>query len=332
MMKTIKDAIIQSLEELGKPSTSIEVCDHILANKYYEFTGKTPQNTISAQLGDFLRNGDSRFKRRKGTGGSFAYYLSKNESDLDYEEIEEIGDLESKPTEKKSDRTKQFEERDLHLLLSTYLETIGIYSKTIFHERSKYGNDNNQIWTHPDIVGVNILSLKNQTTKSLIKSINRGDLFKLSSFEIKKDLNNDSDLKKAFFQAVSNSSWANYGYLVAFDINSSLFDEMERLNQSFGIGIVELKANPYRSRILFQARYNNLDYKTIDKLCSMNKEFEKFIEQIEKLATAEERFYNATKRELIDACDRILKNETEVEIYCKEKSIPYDPFNIHIVS
>ena len=83
---------------------------------------------------------------------------------------------------------------------------------------------------------------------------------------------------------------------------------------------------------MFQARYNNLDYKTIDKLCSMNKEFEKFIEQIEKLATAEERFYNATKRELIDACDRILKNETEVEIYCKEKSIPYDPFNIHIVS
>ena len=96
------------------------------------------------------------------------------------------------------------------------------------------------------------MSLKNQTTKSLIKSINRGDLFKLSSFEIKKDLNNDSDLKKAFFQAVSNSSWANYGYLVAFDINSSLFDEMERLNQSFGIGIVELKANPYRSRICFK--------------------------------------------------------------------------------
>ena len=44
--------------------------------------------------------------------------------------------------------------------------------------------------------------------------------------------------------------------------------------------------NPYQSRILFQAKYRDLDFKTIDKLCKINKDFEKFIEQAEKLMTA----------------------------------------------
>lgn len=80
------------------------------------------------------------------------------------------------------------------------------------------------------------------------------DTFKLSSFEIKNEINSDSELKKAFLQAVSNSSWANYSYLVALEFNGGLTEEMERLNQSFDIGIVELNANPYKSRILFQPK------------------------------------------------------------------------------
>ena len=42
--------------------------------------------------------------------------------------------------------------------------------------------------------------------------------------------------------------------------------EMERLSQSFGIGIIELSANPYESKILFTANFKELDFKTIDKL------------------------------------------------------------------
>lgn len=34
------------------------------------------------------------------------------------------------------------------------------------------------------------------------------------------------------FQALSNSSWANYGYLVAFEINEEVMEEMERLNRT----------------------------------------------------------------------------------------------------
>ena len=208
--------------------------------------------------------------------------------------------------------------------MSSYLKNTGIYSKIIFHEQSIYGKDNNQIWTHPDMVGIRFLSLQSKASQNFLKAINRVDTFKLCSYEIKREINTDSELKKAFFQAVSNSSWASYGYLVAFEFSDSLTEEMERLNQSFGIGVIELNANPYQSKVLFQPKYRDLDFKTIDKLCKINKEFEKFIEQTEKLMTAEERYYKSTEKELDEFCDDYFSNDSEVERYCKDKCIPVE--------
>ena len=42
-----------------------------------------------------------------------------------------------------------------------------------------------------------------------------------------------NNVKKSFFQAVSNSSRENYGYLVAIEICDRLNEEMERLNKAF---------------------------------------------------------------------------------------------------
>ena len=97
---------------------------------------------------------------------------------------------------------------------------------------------------------------------------------------------------------------------------------MGRLNQSFGIGIIELNANPYQSKVLYPAVFRDLDFKTIDKLCKMNKEFEKFIEQTEKLMTASEKYVSGAEKELDEFCDNYFANDTEVENYCKEKHIP----------
>jgi hypothetical protein len=144
----------------------------------------------------------------------------------------------------------------------------------------------------------------------------------LKMVELKKEINSDAELKKAFFQAVSNSSWANYGYLVAFEFSDGIKDEMERLNQSFGIGFIKLNANPFESRILHQARYHELDFQTIDKLCQINLEFKKFIGQMEKLMTADERFFDAVKNELESICDKCLKEEAEIQEYCTRKGIP----------
>jgi len=317
---TIKEAILKSLDEIGGLTNYMEVHDHIIANNYYDFkTAKTPPATISALLGDFIRNGDSRVKRIKQTGGTYSYYLTKNEQEIGIEVLVGPPEETEKPGKSKD---KTYNERDLHKLLSSYLKNTKIYSKTIFHEQSKYGKDNNQIWTHPDMVGVKFLNLQTKVSQNFLKSINRVDTFKLSSYELKKEINSDAELKKAYFQAVSNSSWSNYGYLVAFEFSDSLSDEMERLNQSFGIGIIELDSNPYQSKILFPATYRDLDFKTIDKLCKINKEFEQFIEQTDRLLTAQERYYKSTEKELDEFCDDYFENDTEIEKYCKEKNIP----------
>ena len=317
---TTKEAILKSLDDINEPTNYLEVYNHIIKHKYYDFRdGKTPQSTISAHLGDFIRNGDTRVKRIKETGGSYSYYLTKNESNISIEALEE-----TEVITKKNDKVKTYEERDLHRLLSSYLKNVGVYSKTIFHEQSTFGKDSNQIWTHPDMVGIRFLNLYTKASQNFLKAINRVDTFKLSSYEIKKEINSDSELKKAFFQAVSNSSWANYGYLVAFEISNSLNEEMERLNQSFGIGVIILNSNPYKSKILFQAKYRELDFKTIDKLCRMNTEFEKFIEQTEKLMTAEEKYHKSTEKEMDEFCDKYFINDSEIETYCKEKNIPIE--------
>jgi len=318
---TIKEAILKSLDDINRLTNYMEVHDHIIENGYYDFgPAKTPPATISALLGDFIRNGDSRVKRIKQQGGSYAYYLTKNEQDIGIEILS--GSTETTSLKLPKVKAKSYNERDLHKLLSSYLKNTKIYSKTIFHEHSKNGKDSNQIWTHPDMVGVKFLNLQTKVSQNFLKSINRVDTFKLSSYELKKEINSDTELKKAYFQAVSNSSWANYGYLVAFEFSDSLSDEMERLNQSFGIGIIELNANPYQSKILFPAIYKDLDFKTIDKLCKINKEFEQFIEQTDRLLTAQERYYKSTEKELDEFCDGYFENDSEIEKYCKDKNIP----------
>jgi hypothetical protein len=318
---TIKEAILKSLEEIGGLTNYTDVTSHIISNKFYDFKdAKTPSATVSALLGDFIRIGDTRVKRMKQEGGGYGYYLTKNEQNIGIEILS--GDTETqivKPI--KVNKSKTYEERDLHKVLSSYLKNTDTYSKTIFHEQSN-GKDNNQIWTHPDMVGIKFLSLQTKASQNFLKSINRVATFKLSSYELKREINSDSELKKAFFQAVSNSSWANYGYLVAFEFSDSLNEEMARLNQSFGIGIIELNANPYQSKVLYPSVFRDLDFKTIDKLCKMNKEFEKFVEQTEKLMTASEKYVSGVEKELDEFCDNYFANDTEVENYCKEKHIP----------
>lgn len=317
---TIKEAILKSLEDLENLTTSDKIYEHIVSKNYYQFTkGKTPKNTISAQLGDLIKVGDSRIKRIKGDGNFYLYYHTKNEQFIDIENT--IQNDISKPIVSKKENLK-YHERDLHILLSSYLNSKNIHSKTILHEVSKNNNDNHQKWIHPDMIGINFLKLQTKTTQQFVKVLNTRDIFKITSYEIKKEINTDYELKKCYFQAVSNSSWANYGYLVAFEINSSLMDEMERLNQSFGIGIIELNANPFESKILFQSKYKELDFKTIDKLSKVNIDFEKFIVLVEKILTADEKYINSSQKELIDFCDSFLTEDSEIKEYCINKNIP----------
>lgn len=99
-------------------------------------------------------------------------------------------------------------------------------------------------------------------------------------------------------------------------------EEMEQLNQSFGLGIIEINANPFASKLLFPAHYRDLDFITIDKLCRMNKDFESLIKQIEKLLTASEKYASGVEKELEEFCDSYFTNDAEVLEYCIAKNIP----------
>ena len=397
---TIREAVLKSMEELKDPCTPNDILKQIIKKKYYNVTNV---GDITETPGRLIRSGDTRVKQIK-KGGSFYYYLTKNEQSIDFDDFEkngkktnqsqkneqtanksaidigdgkrlnklqqsppkskneqkkvpvieissteknkssesyqkakgetitDVGGFENKqnePSRNQPNKEKSFSERDLHKLLSTYLkrEESDICTKTIFHEQSSNKKEGNQIWMHPDMVGIRFLKLENPANQNFLKSINRMDTFELYSYELKKTINGDSELKEAFFQAVSNSSWANYGYLVALEISSKkeFREEMERLNQSFGIGIIELKSDPFQSKILFPAKYRELDFKTMDKLCK-NPNFEDFIEKIEKLMTAEERYYKSTEKEFHEFCDGYFTDSQDSDIrkYCIEKNIPVE--------
>lgn len=320
---TIKEAILKSLEDLHKLLNHNDIYEHIINQGYYNFgDAKTPASTISALLGDFIRKSDTRVKRIKGKQSQYFYYLAKFEQDLNINEI--ASEIIEKPEPKQLKKKQTYNERDLHKLLSSYLKNKKIYSKTILHEESKNSKDDHQKWIHPDMIAIEFLNLTSKVNKAFMKILNKSDTFKLTSYEIKKEINTDYELKKYYFQAVSNSSWANYGYLVALEINDNLKDEMQRLNESFGIGIIELKSNPYESEILFQSKFKELDFKTIDKLCKVNEKYENFIELTERMLTIDERNYQSVENELSNFCDDCFENDSEIKEYCRKHFIPYE--------
>lgn len=214
-------------------------------------------------------------------------------------------------------------ERDLHKIFINYLRTENIIGKTIYHEKSSTKIDSNQKWVHPDIVGVKIEDFKEEATKTLQKVMDTKKAVRLCSYELKRKIEDDYQLKQYYFQALSNSNWANYGYLVAYEIDDSLQEEMNRLNTAFGIGIILLQAKPSDVQILCPAREKELDYDTIDKLCHLNKDFKSFMEGITQVLTAPKDFVNVSMNGFVNGCDAIFTNDIELEDYCKKNCIPF---------
>lgn len=308
---TIKEAILQVLEDNKGSYTYKSVLELINKKNYIDWSNaQTPADTVSALLGRLINNNDTRIKRVKGKRG-YEYYWSAYESELNLPEV-----IAQKKT------SIRFKERDLHKLLSSYLKSLNIHTKTITHQKST-SKDDHQKWIHPDMVGIEFLDLKNPKSNALLKLVHPDNAFDLISFEIKREIKTDYELKKCFFQAVSNSSWANQGFLVAFDISHNLMDEMERLNESFGIGVIELNSNPYESKVLFLGENKDLDFTTIDKLCEVNDEFKKFIEHTEAIFSAPDKYRKSTRQVFERFCDDYFKTDSEIEEYCKEKNIPY---------
>ncbi|MBQ3771122.1 MAG: hypothetical protein II834_04245 [Bacteroidaceae bacterium] len=237
------------------------------------------------------------------------------------EEIEALiaGNHYSAPVQ--HEHQKDFDERSLHKIFCSFLRTRNNYAKTIFHEKSSSKSDANQKWVHPDIVSVQFDNFKNDATLSLLKATEPKETIHIYSYELKKRIETDYQLKQYYFQALSNSSWANFGYLVAFEINEDLHEEIERLNNAFGIGVILMQVND--SKILFPAREKALDYTTIEKLNNLNSDFCEFITKLSKVLNATKDYTNDALNSFEKICDEIFVSDEEQEAYCKEHNIPF---------
>jgi len=249
--------------------------------------GKTPWASLGAYLYvDVRDNPDSRFIKVGKLPARF--FLKANEASLGRDIGKVIVEKELK--ESTSERELKYNERDLHALLSCFAYTNvdfnkgrAIYTKTIFHEKTKKTGYNE--WVHPDLVGFYI-PIDDWNEKLIeFNKISDSNSISLYSFEMKKQINK-SNYREYYFQAVSNSSWANEGYLVAADIkqDDDLLAELERLSASFGIGLIHIDLEDFESsRVLFQAkRRSTLDWALMNKLCEQNADFESFIDNVSK--------------------------------------------------
>ena len=101
------------------------------------------------------------------------------------------------------------------------------------------------------------------------------------SFELKLKIDK-SNITECYFQAVSNSAWANFGYLVVgdMDMDSTFLANLSRLNNGYGIGVIKLNLdNSTKSEIVVSARQREIvDINFMNFLANMNTDFYEFVE------------------------------------------------------
>lgn len=171
-------------------------------------------------------------------------------------------------------------EQALYPMLVKYLRSVGVYARRINEKRgtNRRGPCGNH-WLYPDLVGMEDLGCDWHDTVKQSAKYHGDKRTKLWSFEVKV-LINRSNVRECFFQGVSNSSWANFGYLVASEIQGpDTVKELRMLWAAHGIGLIKLDAeNPTESQILFPAREKDqVDWDMASRLAHDNHDFRHYM-------------------------------------------------------
>ncbi|EJB21544.1 restriction endonuclease-replacing protein A [Helicobacter pylori CPY6261] len=317
------------LEQAGKPLSVKEIfekaCEMGLDKECND--GKILSHSLGSQLGEHnIKEEDKQFYVARKEGKTFFYWLKSREREFPPQETSNAEDDEQSECSGTAEKQKtSFNERDLHKLLVKFLYEnpyFNLQCKTIYHEKCKKDKKGKGEWNYPDIVGVYFPQNdrhKNYKIETLEFLQHTGqNSYKLFSFELKKELS-FSNLKASYFQAVSNSSWANEGYLVVFNIDDEVLNELNelrRLNQSFGIGVIKLESEISNSKILLPAKEREIDMQTLNMLIDDSPEdFKPFIKDINKQIKAG--FDTHVK---VAGLDPVLDNEA-MQKYIEDKGI-----------
>ncbi|MGN8295770.1 HTH domain-containing protein [Helicobacter pylori] len=321
------------LEQAGKPLSVKEIfekaCEMGLDKE--RNGGKILPHSLGSTLGEHnIKEKDKQFYVARKEGKTFFYWLKSREREFPPQETSNAEDDEQSECSDAAKKQKNsFDERDLHKLLVKFLSedpNFRLLCKTIRHEKCLKDKKGKCEWNYPDIVGVYFpynkyfpyIGYEEETLKFLHHTGQKRH--KLFSFELKKELSL-SNLKESYFQAVSNSTWANEGYLVVFGIEDKykdkVLDELKRLNQSFGIGVIKLESEISNSKILLPAKEREIDIPTLNMLIEQSpKDFKPFMERINK--QIEKGLDTAVDME--NFFDEVLDDEA-MQKYIKDKGI-----------
>ncbi|MCW8386888.1 hypothetical protein OQJ15_11275 [Fluoribacter dumoffii] len=175
-------------------------------------------------------------------------------------------------------------EQDLYPILSEFLwSELKIYSKRIDEKKShnKSGPKGNK-WLYPDVVGLEDLSHNwDREVRECVQHYS-DKMTKLWAFEVKL-LVNRSNIREVFFQTISNSSWANYAYLVASEIEgSATLIELRILSGLHGLGFIRLDTDtPSESQIMIPAKEKTqVDWNNVNRLVEENSDFKDYIKYV----------------------------------------------------
>ncbi len=278
-------------------------------------TGKTPDQSLGARLYVDVRDDpNSRFVKvgRRPT----RFFLKERQSDIGTGAIESV----EREQSRKPVGSAAYKERDLHPLLAYFANSNpgfnrgrSIYTKTIFHEVALKKGYNE--WVYPDMVGFHLPI--DDWSEDVIK-LNRlsdNNSLRLFSFELKRALTK-ANYREAYFQAVSNSSWAHEGYLVAAEVqqDDDFRDELGRLTRAHGIGIIQLDLQDIdSSSVLYPPqRKPSLDWETINKLSEQNPNFRKFVQDV-KIDFEGSRIHRAEYDDLPKDAAQYIREKLKIE-------------------
>lgn len=179
----------------------------------------------------------------------------------------------------------QLKEIDFHPALASFaFSRFNVYCKTVNALKvNKQRNNSINKWANPDIVGIDPVILKlNKLFQTEVEKLGilSTKVVQFYSFELKSKIDK-SNFTECYFQAVSNSSWANFGYLVVgdLDLDKDFISNLVRLNNGYGIGVIHLNhKNPKDSQIIVSAREREVaDINFMNFLSGVNKDYYEFI-------------------------------------------------------
>lgn len=177
-------------------------------------------------------------------------------------------------------------ESSLYPILRDFLEQEkSVFSMRIDEKRSKgKGGSGSSHWLHPDLVGIQLLSKNWGKEAQTLAKFYGTELIKIWSFEVKVSLT-ISNARSSYFQAVSNSSWSHFGYLVAEKIDQRALEELEILSSAHGIGVMLLDSSVIsNSSVLIPAQERSgINWNSANRLAEENRDFANFLKSLERL-------------------------------------------------